>query len=162
MRALALRLLAAACLLIPAAAGACAAGTYYEKPVGPFKAEVSYGAYRLQPGEAVPFHVELINVSSDSYGPGNPVSFDKVTATLREGPRTVAAGSATRTDFSETALTLVLPKKHADYALEVTYSKNDAVLATAAFPVRAGRGDWRSMFNGRRSALLAGVTVRTQ
>lgn len=150
-------------LVMPAYAWACVAGMYYEKPVGDFEAEMSYAAYRLKPGEEARFHLDLMNVSSDSYGPGNPIPYDVVRVTLRDGVKVVAEGAVERVDFAETSFDVSLPKKNADYVLDVEYAKGEGVLATVSFPVRVGFGNWRSYFGGgERSALLAGVTVRRE
>lgn len=149
-------------VFLPTVASACIEGLTYEKNVGQFKAEMSYNAYRLKSGQTVRFHFDLFNVSSDSYGPGDPVSYNTVEVTLKQGETVILTKSLKRAEFSETAFDYTLPKKNADYIMDIRFMKNGAELAFYSLPVRVGWGTgMRGVFGlqGQYKELMNGVTV---
>ena len=151
-----------ALVLVPTISMACIEGTYFEKNVGDFKVTMFYDAYKIKPGQTVRFHFDLTNVSSDSYGPGNPIDYDTAEAYLRRGDTLVFDHAMSRVDFSETAFNYVMPKTNADYVMDVRFLKDGHEMAATSIPFRAGWGSiWRNIrtMGKADSALLEGVTV---
>ena len=152
--------LLALCTPLPSAA--CIAGTTYEKDVGPFEASMSYDAYRIDPGQSVRFHFDLNNLTHPSYGPGNPIDFEFVRVTFRDGDVVVHSASAQRIDFGEAAFDYVVPERNDDYVVDVRFERKGEEIASLALPLRVGWGDlWRLLWPfGRPDAgLLRDVRV---
>ena len=151
--------------LVPTASLACVAGTYYDKPVGDFKAEMSYNAYHIKPGQTVRFHFDLVNVSSRSYGPGTPIDYDSVEATFLRDGKTVLTTSIPRVDYGETAFDAVMPTANTNEVVAIRYLKKGAVLSSVSFPIRIGLGNiWRTILTlgSADASLIDGVTVVRQ
>lgn len=143
---------------------ACETGTAMRRDVGDFRAELLYDAYDIEPGQTVQFHVDLYNVRSRSYGPGNPVPYTTAHVELTDGGRTIAETDISRENFGETGTTWTMPDRSADYALRVRFSNGDEEMATSDFPVRVGHGSfWRNLLTlGRaRASLFSGLDVET-
>lgn len=142
---------------------ACTAGMWLEKSVDLYSVELSYNTYRIHPGQTVRFHFDLINVSNDSYGPGNPIPYDRVNAVFRQGSNTVYTQSVQRKDFSETAFDYTLPKKNEDYVLDVQYIKNGSEITATSFPIHVGYGNLlKAFFADNTASLMKGVQMRRE
>ena len=150
-------------LLLPVSLFACGFGMTLRKEVGDFRAEMLYNARRIRPGQDVQFHFELYNISNRSYGPGTPINYTTVTATLRDGETVLHQETVPRPSYEETGVEWTLPEENADYVLDITYSKNEEILADTSLPVRVGFGNiWQRFlsFDSSRASLLEGVEVQ--
>lgn len=152
-------------LLAPATALSCAAGIAYEKEIGHFKAKMNYDTFRINPEQDVRFHFYLNNIDARGYGPGNPIDYNYVHVTLRDGDTVLTEQRIERVNFSETAFNYVVPDKHYTYLMDITYVKDDEILAELSLPIKVGRGNfWQQLlsFGSPYASLMEGVTVRRQ